>query len=144
MTSNLEQGLLSMCSLKSAFPLNLKVYKACLCVKPTGYIRYTFSSPPLMLSGLSCFQMGTCFRELNFASTADSKASKVRFPDLPNKVAMRKRKNLRPHFYICMKLHDKYLNIQETCKNSVSFSPLSNCPTESKSKCPAILFSFLE
>ena len=87
MTSNFAQGLLSTWLWRSASPLKLKVYKACLCVMPTGYILYTLSSfPPLIISGLSCFQIGTCFKELNFESTADSKACRVIFPDLPIKV----------------------------------------------------------
>lgn len=35
-----------------------------------------------MLSGLSDFQMGTCFRDLYFDTTADAKASRVRLSDL--------------------------------------------------------------
>ena len=84
MISILAQGCVSMWVLKSSLPLNLKVYKACFCVNPTGYILYSLSlSPPLKLSGRSCFQIGTCFKDLNFSSTLDSKASNVKFPDLP-------------------------------------------------------------
>lgn len=89
MTSIFAQGCVSMWVVKSSLPLNLKVYKACLWVNPTGYILYIFSSsPPLMLSGRSCFQIGTCFSELNFASTADSKASNVKLFDLPSSLKL--------------------------------------------------------
>lgn len=38
-----------------------------------------------MLSGRSDFQIGSCFRDLNFESTADSKAWRVKFEDLHRK-----------------------------------------------------------
>lgn len=35
-----------------------------------------------MLSGLSVFQIGTCFSDLNFCATAEDKASRVKLSDL--------------------------------------------------------------
>lgn len=83
MTSNLGQGFLSTCSENSASLPNLKLYSACLCVRPTGYTLYILrSSSPLMLCGLSFFHMGVWFSDLNFAVMADSKAFSLNSSDL--------------------------------------------------------------
>lgn len=43
-----------------------------------------------MLSGLSYFQIGVCFSDLNFKRTAEFKASIVKFPDLTGNIRNKK------------------------------------------------------